>query len=116
MIRRAFIAGLGSAAAWPQVARVQQAAIPVVGSLYSGSREAFELFASRFYVGLKEGGYIDGQNVAFEYRWADGQFDRLPRLAADLVNRKVAVVLAIDGEPAALAAKAATSSIAIVFA
>jgi putative ABC transport system substrate-binding protein len=115
MRRRTFIAGLGSAAAWPVVARGQQAAMPLIGSLYSGTREAFELLSTNFYAGLKEGGYTDGQNVTIEYSWADGQFDRLPTLAADLVNRKVAVILATGGEPAALAAKAATSTTPIVF-
>jgi putative ABC transport system substrate-binding protein len=115
MKRRTFIAGLGSAAAWPVTARAQRAPFPVIGSLFSGSREAFELLSPKFYVGLKDGGYIDGQNVTIEYRWADGQFDRLPTLAADLVNRKVAVILATGGEPAALAAKQATSTIPIVF-
>jgi putative ABC transport system substrate-binding protein len=112
--RRTFIAGLG-AAAWPVVARAQQLTVPVIGSLFSGSREAFELWAPKFYLGLKEGGYVDGKNVRTEYRWADGHFDRLRNLAADLVNHKVAVILATGGEPAALAAKGATSTIPIVF-
>jgi putative ABC transport system substrate-binding protein len=114
--RREFIAGLGSAVAWPVVARAQQPAKPVIG--YLGSQLAddeYENFTVPFLQGLKETGYVDGQNVTVEYRWAENQYDRLPALAADLVRRRVAVIAAAV-TPAALAAKAATMTIPIVFA
>src|SRR6516165_6927888 len=114
MKRRTFIAGLGSVAAWPVVARAQQQA--VVGWLASFSRGFNdEAIITAFLQGLKETGYVEGQNVAVEYRYAENQFDRLPALAADLVRRRVAVVIA-PGTPEALAAKAATTTIPIVFA
>jgi putative tryptophan/tyrosine transport system substrate-binding protein len=115
MRRRAFIAGLGGAAAWPVMARGQQAAMPVIGSLFSGSPEAFSILANGFYKGLKEAGYTDGQNVRIEYRWGYGRYSELPTLAAQLVERRVRVIVATGGEPSALAAKAATSTIPIVF-
>ena len=114
MRRRTFIAGLGIAAAWPAVARAQQPAVPVIGYLFVGAQSAFNEIAP-FLQGLKETGYVEGQNVAIEYRWAENQPDRLPALAADLVRRRVAVIVARSG-PAALAAKAATTTIPIVFA
>src|SRR6516164_2920310 len=116
MRRREFIAGLGSAAAWPVVARAQQAAVPVIGWLSAGSADDdYKNFIVPFLQGLKETGYVEGQNVAVEYRYAENQYDRLPVLAADLVSRRVAVIVATE-TPAALAVKAATTTVPIVFA
>jgi len=113
MRRREFISGLGSAAAWPVVARAQQPTMPVIGYLGPASLEG-TLALRPFLQGLKEAGFAEGENVKIEYRWAEGRNDRLPALAADLVNRRVAAIVTV-GLPSALAAKAATQTIPVVF-
>jgi len=114
--RRKFIAALGgTAVTWPLMARAQQPPIPVIGFINGASPDGYAPMLAAFHQGLKEVGFVDGQNVTIEYRWAEGQYERLPDLANDLVSHRVAVIAATGGPPVALAAKAATQTIPIVF-
>jgi putative tryptophan/tyrosine transport system substrate-binding protein len=115
MKRRKFITLIGGAAAWPVTVQAQQPATPVIGFLSSRSKEDTGQLLASYYRGLREVRYVEGMNVSIEYRWADGQLDRLPALAAELVARRVRLISTFGSETSALAAKAATNTIPIVF-
>src|SRR5947207_6307323 len=114
MRRRDLITMLAAAAAWPVTARAQQPTMPLVGFLGTASAGPFAHLVASFRRGLQETGFVEGRNVAIEYRWAEGQYDRVPALAADLVRRQVAVIVTVGGEASAAAARAATATIPIV--
>src|SRR5215475_9776397 len=116
MRRREFIGGLGGAAAWPLAAWAQQPPLPVIGFISGGSADVEADRVRAFHQGLGEAGHVEGQNMMVEYHWLEGQYDRLPALAAELVRRRVSVIATLGSYPAALAAKAATTTIPIVFA
>jgi putative ABC transport system substrate-binding protein len=115
MNRRAFIAGLGGAAAWPLAARAQLATMPIVSFVSGRSANTSVRQVAAFRKGFNEAGYVEGQNATIEYHWLEGQYDRLPSLMADIVRRRVAVIATLGSNPAALAAKAAATTIPIVF-
>jgi putative tryptophan/tyrosine transport system substrate-binding protein len=115
MRRREFIVGAGSAAAWPITARAQKSPVPIIGNLYAGNREGQQTNMTGFLRGLREMGFIEGQNIALEYRWADNNLEQLPSLAADLVRRGVTIICADGGAVSVRAAQAATKTIPIVF-
>jgi ABC-type uncharacterized transport system substrate-binding protein len=116
MKRREFIAIAGGVAAWPLAAHAQQGALPVIGFMSSRSPEDSQTVLAAFRKGISEGGLVEGKNVVMEFRWARGDFGRLPAFATEFVSKRVAVIVAAGGDVSGLAAKAATSTIPIVFA